>query len=133
MIDTYKILLPLYVSPIQAGFPSPADDYIELELNLNEHLIQNPSATFCVKVKGNSMEGANIHAGDILLVDRSKPATSGKVVVAVLNGEFTVKRLLLTEKGTYLVPEHPAYKPIPISEDSEFQIWGVVTYTIHKH
>ncbi|TDB60073.1 LexA family protein [Arundinibacter roseus] len=132
MTDTYKISLPLYTCPVMAGFPSPADDYVELELNLNEYLIQNPAATFCVRVKGNSMEGANIKAGDILLVDRSKPAVSGSVVVAVLEGEFTVKRLAWTEKGTYLIPEHPGYEPIYIPEDSEFQIWGVVTYTIHK-
>jgi DNA polymerase V len=129
---TKTICLPLYASPIQAGFPSPADDHIELDLDLNEYLIDKPHSTFCVRVKGNSMQGVNIHQDDILIVDRSKPVKSGKIVVAVLDGEFTVKRLLIDDKGTFLVPEHPAYDPIQISEGSEFQIWGVVTYTIHK-
>ncbi|WP_247236351.1 LexA family transcriptional regulator [Telluribacter sp. SYSU D00476] len=127
------IRLPLYLTPVQAGFPSPADDYIELSLDLNEHLIDKPHSTFCVRVQGNSMLGANIHPGDILVVDRSRPACHGKVVVAVVNGEFTVKRLSVTNEGTYLMPEHPAYQPIPIEQDMDVQIWGVVTYTIHKH
>lgn len=126
------IRLPLYVSPIQAGFPSPADDYIELTLDLNEYLIDKPASTFCVRVKGNSMEGASIQQGDILIVDRSKPATSGRIVVAVLDGEFTVKRLVWTEKGAFLMPEHPAYDPIPVQADSDFRVWGVVTYIIHQ-
>ncbi len=124
--------LPLY-SGITAGFPSPADDYIELTLDLNEYLIDKPHSTFCVRVRGNSMEGANIRQNDILIVDRSKTATSGRIVVAVLNGEFTVKRLLINEKGTFLIPEHPAYDPIRVPEGAEFLIWGVVTYTIHKN
>ena len=126
------IRIPLYLTPIQAGFPSPADDHIELPLDLNEYLIVNPSSTFCVCVEGNSMLEANIHPGDILVVDRSKPARHGKVVVAVVNGEFTVKRLSITEKGTFLMPEHPAYEPILIGPDMDVQIWGVVTYTIPK-
>lgn len=130
---TKKIIrLPLYLTPVQAGLPSPADDYIELSLDLNEHLLDDPQNTFCVRVQGNSMQGANIHPGDILVVDRSKPARNGKVVVAVVNGEFTVKRLSITDEGTYLMPEHPAYHPIPIGPDMDVQIWGVVTYTIHK-
>ena len=124
--------LPLYTG-VTAGFPSPADDYIELTLDLNEYLIDKPHSTFCVRVRGNSMEGANIRQNDILIVDRSKTATSGRIVVAVLNGEFTVKRLLINDKGTFLLPEHPAYDPIRIAPDADFQIWGVVTYTIHKN
>jgi DNA polymerase V len=129
---TTTIRLPLYTCPITAGFPSPADDYLDLALDLNEYLIDKPGSTFYVRVRGNSMEGANIRDGDILIVDRSKKATSGRIVVAMLNGEFTVKRLLWTDKGASLLPENPAYKAITIPEDSDFQIWGVVTYTIHK-
>ena len=131
--DIRIIRLPLYVSPVQAGFPSPADDHLEIELDLNEYLIDKPHSTFCVRVAGNSMEGVNIRQGDILVVDRSKSPTSGRIVVAVLDGEFTVKRLLIDAGGTFLVPEHPAYDPIPIREGAEFQIWGVVIYSIHKH
>jgi len=130
--NIHKIRLPLYVSPINAGFPSPADDYIELALDLNEYLIDKPHATFCVRVKGNSMEAAYIRQDDILIVDRSKTVKNGLIVVAVLNGEFTVKRLSINSKGTFLIPEHPAYDPIRIPEDSDFQVWGVVTYIIHQ-
>lgn len=131
--DVRTIRLPLYVSPVQAGFPSPADDHLEIELDLNKYLIDKPHSTFCVRVAGNSMEGVNIRQGDILVVDRSKSPTNGRIVVAVLDGEFTVKRLLITKEGTFLVPEHPAYDPIAIREGAEFQIWGVVIYSIHKH
>jgi DNA polymerase V len=130
--STHQIRLPLYVNSIFAGFPSPADDYIELALDLNEYLIEKPHSTFCVRVKGNSMEAAHIRQGDILIVDRSKPPKSGLVVVAFLDGEFTVKRLLINSEGTFLMPEHPAYDPIRVPEDSEFQVWGVVTYIIHE-
>ncbi|GAB3164394.1 LexA family protein [Telluribacter humicola] len=126
------IRLPLYVSPVQAGFPSPADDYIELDLDLNDYLIDKPHSTFCVRVKGNSMEGTLIRKDDILIVDRSKTPTNGRVIVAALNGEFTVKRLLITSAGAFLQAEHPAYDPIRIEPGMDFQIWGVVTYTIHK-
>jgi DNA polymerase V len=128
----FTVRLPLYTG-VTAGFPSPADDYIELTLDLNEYLIDQPHSTFCVRVRGNSMEGANIRQGDILIVDRSKPATTGRIVVAVLNGEFTVKRLMINSSGTFLVPEHAAYEPVRVPENSDFQIWGVVTYTIHKN
>ncbi len=127
------VRLPLYISYVAAGFPSPADDHLEIELDLNEYLIDKPHSTFCVRVAGNSMEGVNIRQGDILVVDRSKSPVSGRIVVAVLDGEFTVKRLLINKEGTFLVPEHPAYEPIPICDGNEFQVWGVVIYSIHKH
>ena len=133
LADTNFIRLPLYVSFIAAGFPSPADDHLEIELDLNEYLIDKPHSTFCVRVSGKSMEGVNIRQGDILVVDRSKTPATGRIVVAVLDGEFTVKRLLINSEGTFLMPEHPAYDPIPISDGAEFQIWGVVIYSIHKH
>lgn len=124
--------IPAFLSGVQAGFPSPADDYIEDQLDLNELIIQRPAATFFVRVEGESMRDANIYSGDILVVDRSVEPTSGKIVVAVINGEFTVKRFIINKQGTYLVPENPKYPSFKIGPDSEFRVWGVVTYVIHK-
>ena len=123
--------LPLYSCKVSAGFPSPADDYMEGMLDLNEHLIQHPSATFFVRVTGDSMIGAGIHANDILIVDRSLEAASDRIVIAALDGELTVKRLHVGPEGTRLLPENPVYDPIEIKEESELHIWGVVTNVIH--
>lgn len=123
---------PVFLSPVQAGFPSPAEDHIENSLNLNALVVQHPAATFFVRVEGESMVEANIHSGDILVVDRSIPPTSGKIVVAVLNGEFTVKRFIIKNGTVSLRPENPKYSPIRIEADADFQVWGVVTYIIHK-
>ncbi len=125
-------MLPAFLSGIQAGFPSPADDYIENQLDINQLVVQHPAATFFVRVEGESMKDANIHTGDILVVDRSIEGSNGKIVVAIMNGEFTVKRLSKTPSGTFLVPENPKFPSIKIGPDSDFQIWGVVTYVIHK-
>lgn len=125
-------LLPAFLSGVQAGFPSPADDYIENQLDLNELVVQHPAATFFVRVEGESMRDANIRSGDILVVDRSLEGANGKIVIAVMNGEFTVKRLSITASGTFLIPENPKYPSFKIEPDSDFQIWGVVTYVIHK-
>lgn len=124
--------LPLYGSRVSAGFPSPADDYLEDTLDLNEHLITHPAATFMVRVSGDSMLGAGIHPGDILVVDRSLEATDGRIVIAVLDGELTVKRLSLRGKNVRLLPENPEYTPIIIREAQDFSVWGVVTSVIHK-
>ncbi|ETR68280.1 MAG: DNA polymerase V [Candidatus Magnetoglobus multicellularis str. Araruama] len=118
--------------PVSAGFPSPAEDYIEGKLDLNEHLIKHPAATFFVRVTGDSMVDAGIHPGDILIVDRAIEALDKKVVIAVVNGELTVKRLRKTRKGCVLTPENKKYPSIQISEDQNFEIWGVVTNVIHK-
>jgi DNA polymerase V len=123
---------PLFLHPVQAGFPSPAEDYIEKKLDLNEHLIQHPAATFFVRVEGDSMIGAGIHKGDILIVDRSLDALSGRIVIAVLNGEFTVKRLKKEGEILYLIPENPKFPTLEIKPEWDFQIWGVVTYVIHN-
>lgn len=123
---------PVFLSPVQAGFPSPADDYIENHLDLNELVVQRPAATFFVRVEGESMVDANIHTGDILVVDRSIQPVNGKIVVAVINGEFTVKRFILRGGRAYLMPENPKFPAIPIDASAEFRIWGVVTYVIHK-
>lgn len=124
--------LPFFISSIPAGFPSPADDYIEKQLDLNELVIQHPHATFYVRVTGDSMRGAGIQSGDILVVDRSLEPVHGKIVVALLDGEFTVKRIHKTAQGVTLLAANPAYPSIPISTDTDFQVWGVVTYVIHQ-
>jgi DNA polymerase V len=123
--------LPQY-SGVAAGFPSPADDFLEGRLDLNEKLIRHPAATFFVRVSGNSMIKAGIHSGDMLIVDRSLEPKSGSVVVAVIDGEFTVKRISRKGDRLYLMPENPRFKPIQITDNSSFQVWGVVTNVIHK-
>lgn len=127
------LLLPLYTSRIAAGFPSPADDHLEAPLDLNEHLIKHPAATFVVKVDGDSMIGAGIYSGDLLVVDRSLEAQSGHIVVAVVNGELTVKRLVIERKRARLMPENPAYKSIEIKDGLELVIWGVVAHVIRSY
>lgn len=124
--------LPLFEVPVKAGFPSPADDYLEQNLDLNEHLISHPAATFFVRVDGDSMTGAGIHKEDILIVDRSLEPTNGKIVIAVINGEFTVKRIRITPGKVFLDPENPNYKTMEINPNSDFRVWGVVTFCIHK-
>ena len=127
-----KQSLPLYLSRIKAGFPSPADDYLDKKLDLNEHLIKHPASTFFVKVKGDSMVGAGINSGDMLIVDRYIKARNKKIVVAILNGDFTVKRF--HEKGDkqYLMSENPEYQPIEITEGMDFEVWGVVIHVIRS-
>jgi len=127
-----KTELPFYTEKLSAGFPSPASDYTERSLDLNEYLIKNPSATFFVEITGDSMINAGIHSGDILIVDRSLEARHDKIVVAVINGEFTVKRLSWLKGKVKLVPENSLYKPIEIKEGMEFEIWGVATTVIHR-
>jgi DNA polymerase V len=124
--------IPLFLSPIHSGFPSPADDYKENNLDLTELLIANPTATFYVKVTGDSMKDACIEEGDILVVDRSIVATHNAIIVALLNGEFTVKRLYHKGQTIYLLPANRRYKPLRITEHMDFQVWGVVTYCIRK-
>ncbi len=124
--------IPLVASYVEGGFPSPAEDSIEKELNLNELLIEHPAATFFIRVQGDSMQEAKIDSGDILIVDRSTPPSSGRIVVAVLNGEFTVKRLLVKEGRIFLKAENSKFPLIAINEETDFRIWGVVTYIIHK-
>lgn len=123
--------LPLYQSAVAAGFPSPADGEKEGSLDLNELLIQHPQATFFVRVSGSSMIKAGIHHDDLLVVDRSQEPVHGKVVIAVVNGELTVKRLYRKEKKIRLVAENDAYAPIEIEEGADLRIWGVVTHVIH--
>ena len=126
-----ELNLPLFDAKISAGFPSPADDYIDKRLDLNEFLIKHPAATFFVRVSGDSMIEAGIHSGDILVVDRAVEPGDNMVVVALLDGEFTVKRIKIIKKEFYLIPENPDFPPIKITPDMHFEVWGVVTYVIH--
>ncbi len=124
--------LPLYVASVSAGFPSPADDFIDTKLDLNEHLVKHPASTFFVRASGDSMMDAGIHSEDILIVDRSLEPYDNAIVIAVLEGELTVKRLHYSGKRILLLPENTAYKPIDVTENEEFRVWGVVTSVIHK-
>ncbi|MBP9855670.1 MAG: translesion error-prone DNA polymerase V autoproteolytic subunit [Candidatus Omnitrophica bacterium] len=124
--------LPLYLSHVPAGFPSPADDYIEKSLDLNEYLIDHPASTFFVRVKGDSMINAGIQNGSILIVDRSLEAINNKIVVAILNGEFTVKRMKKYNGNIFLVAENPNYAPIEVTSNMDFEVWGVVVHVIHS-
>jgi DNA polymerase V len=127
-----KLELPFFQSPVQAGFPSPAEDYLEKNLDLNDLLVKNPSSTFFVRVEGHSMRDASINSGDILVVDRSVNAASGKIIVALINGEFTVKRFVKTANGCFLEPANNDFSSIEITESTDFLVWGVVTYVIHR-
>ena len=117
---------------VAAGFPSPAGDYIDNRIDIFEYLIQHPTATFYVRVKGNSMVNAAIHDGDLLVVDRSIEPKNNQVVVAIIDGEFTVKRISKYNNKLYLIPENEHFKPIEITETMNFEVWGVVTFVIHK-
>ena len=126
-----RVSLPLFNGKVAAGFPSPADDYVEKNLDLNELLVQKPAATFFVRAQGESMLGAGIHPNDILVVDRSLEAVPGKVVICAINGELTVKRLERVNDQWQLKAENPAYADIVIHDELELVIWGVVTNVIH--
>lgn len=130
-VDHGGYRLPFYQHAVSAGFPSPADDEME-ELDLNELLIAHPAATFFLRVSGVSMIKAGIHDKDILIVDRSLEPAHGKIVIATLNGELTVKRLYKKEDRVQLIAENDAYPPIDISPEVDFRIWGVVTNVIHS-
>lgn len=123
--------LPLYGSHVSAGFPSPADDHIEMQLDLNTHLIKHPASTFFVRASGESMKDAGIFTGDILIVDRSLDADDGKIVVVAIDGELTVKRIKKEKHALYFMPENPDFKPIAIKEMQDVHIWGIVTNVIH--
>jgi len=127
-----KMAIPLFLNPVSAGFPSPADDFLEKNLDLNTYLIKHPAATFFVKVQGESMINGGIRSGDILIVDKSLESTNNKIVIALVNGEFTVKRIKKMGSKIWLMPENPKYRPIEIHGDMNFEIWGVVTHIIHS-
>ena len=131
-MDEKVLDIPFYQSNVPAGFPSPAEDFMDLDLNLQEHLVQHPSATFCVRVTGDSMQNAGIFSGDVMVVDRALESKNNSIVLAVLDGEFTVKRIQKRAGKLYLKPENKNFSPIEIIEEMNFQVWGVVTHIIHK-
>ncbi len=127
-----ELKLPLVDAFISAGFPSPADDYLESKLDLNHLLIQHPSSTFFARVRGNSMIDVGIHDGDILIIDKSLEPQPNSVLVCFIDGEFTVKRVQKKNGDYYLIPQNKDFAPIKIEKSSDFRLWGVVTYCIHK-
>ena len=124
--------LPLFSTRVPAGFPSPADDYLEGTLNLQEHLVRHPAATFLLRVEGQSMIGAGIHNGDLLVVDRAVDPEHGKIVVAVVEGEFMVKRLIYEGGLCLLRSANARYPDILVTEFASNHVWGVVTTVIHR-
>ena len=123
------ILLPL-IFGLSAGFPSPAADFIDLDIDLGRLIVKNPSCTFLGRVKGESMQDVHINNGDIVVIDKSRVCKNGDIAVCVLDGEFLVKRVIFEDQGCWLVPENPKYKSIHVTSANEFQIWGVVISVI---
>ena len=130
-LDAPALELPLFLSPATCGFPSPAQDYIEQTIDLNQICIEHPAATFYVRASGHSMVNAGINDGDLLIVDRAIKASHGAIVLACLDGEFTVKRLQ-ERPFPALLPANPDFPPITMLEDQELEIFGVVTFVLHK-
>ncbi len=124
--------LQFFLNPVTAGFPSPASDYVDKSIDLNEILIKNKVATFLVRALGDSMINAGIFSGDILIVDKSLNPANKNIVVAILNGEFTVKRFIKENEKIILRPENSKYKDIEILGDDDFKVWGVVSFVIHN-
>ncbi|MDN3594382.1 LexA family protein [Zunongwangia endophytica] len=126
----HTLLIPLVNSGISAGFPSPADDHLEDRIDLNHEFIRDKEATFFGRVEGDSMEGAGIHDGDLLIINKSLPPKDGKIAVCFIDGEFTVKRIRIEKDTIWLIAENKKYKPIKVTQDNEFLIWGIVTNVI---
>ena len=125
--------LPFAEGGIRAGFPSPAQDYISESIDLNTELIAHPAATFYGRVIGDSMSGEGIEEGDILVIDKSLEPTNGDLAVCQVDGEFTLKRLNIQKDRVLLMPSSPNYQPIVVTEENQFMIWGIVTYTIKRN
>lgn len=130
-MSQYNNVVPLFNTPLTAGFPSPAESYVERNLNLHDHLVRKPAATFFVRVSGNSMINVGIYNGDLLIVDRSVEPRHRSIVVAVVNGEFTLKRLILRNGKVFLRPENQDFTEIEITDGMQFEIWGVALHNIH--
>lgn len=127
---TGEVFLPVADGGIRAGFASPAQDYLDGGIDLNRELVKNPASTFYGKVSGSSMVGAGIEDGDILVIDKSLQTRDGDIAVCFVDGEFTLKRVQTDGDIIWLIPENPKYKPIKITKNNDFAIWGVVTYSI---
>lgn len=124
--------LPFVNQGISAGFPSPADDFLDIKIDLNREFIKNPNATFYARVRGSSMIGAGLNSGDLLIIDRSLEPENKKIAVCFIDGEFTVKRIKKEKDNIWLMPENKDYPPIKVDESNDFVIWGVVTTVIKK-
>jgi DNA polymerase V len=122
--------LPAITAGISAGFPSPAMDFIDVSIDLNKQLIKHPSSTFYGRVKGYSMKDVGIHDGDLLVIDKSLSPKNNQITVCYVDGDFTIKRISVNDGYCWLLPENKDYKPIKITEDNDFQVWGVVTHVI---
>jgi len=127
-----NIRLEFVEEGISAGFPSPADDFKNKRISLDEELIKDVNTTYYARVSGESMIGAGLDNNDLLVIDKSIPAKDGKIAVCYVDGEFTVKRLKITKECVYLMPENDNYKPIKVTQDKQLLIWGIVTYVIKK-
>ncbi|WP_244832527.1 LexA family transcriptional regulator [Caballeronia sp. TF1N1] len=125
-----RLAVPFVASRAACGFPSPADDYLDRPLDFNELLISNPAATFAVRIAGESMTGAGLFPGDIAVVDRSLTPFNGCVVLALIDGEFTIKRYRLKAGSVTLQPENKAFRDLVIAEETAFEVWGVVKNAI---
>lgn len=128
-----SLSLPYADMGIQAGFPSPAQDYITESIDLNHELVRHPASTFYARVDGDSMIGDGIESGDILVVDRSLEPADGDLAVCCVDGEFTLKRLALRPGEIWLIPSNEMFDPILVTPESRFEVWGVVTHTIKRH
>lgn len=125
-----ELELPYVDVGISAGFPSPADDFLELTIDLNKHLIKHKDSTFFAKVKGHSMKNAGIFDGDLLVIDKSLAPQDGKIAICQIDGEFTVKRIKIENEVVWLIAENEEYKPIKVTEENELMIWGIVIHSI---
>lgn len=130
--NTNKTSIPLFLSKVKAGFPSPAEDYIEAKLDLNSYLIQHPNSTYIVRIDGDSMTNIGIYDGDLAIVDRSLEPKNLDIVIAVVDDEITIKRLVKTKTSIILCAENSIYEPITFSEGQQVSIWGVVVHTIRS-
>lgn len=128
---SHKDRVPL-VEGIHAGFPSPAEDFAEPTLDLNRYVIKNPASTFYARIKGDSLEGADIHDGDIVVIDKSLEPTDGSIAVCFIDGEFTLKRIRIEQNRVWLQPANPNFPAIEVTEENHFVVWGIVTYIIKK-
>lgn len=126
-----KVYIPLFLNPVRAGFPSPAEDFKEKDLDLNEYLIQHPASTYMVRVKGDSMIDLGYYPGDILIVDKSKIPVNGSLIIAGIDYEFTFKKYIKEGDKIKLIPANKKYQPIVITPETNFEVWGVVIHSIH--
>lgn len=131
LAERFRMKIPMYGS-VSCGFPSPAEDYLDKNLSLDEHLIKNRAATHFVRAAGDSMVGAGIFENSIVIIDRSRTARSNNIVLAILNGEFTIKRYVRNEFHHFLYPDNPKYRPIALTEEMEFEIWGVAIFNVNE-